>query len=192
MKYFRIFTAFLFFIVLVTAALSFMLPGNQQVKRSIIINATAATIYNHLAKLENFNKFSVWSQHDSTAIYTLAGTDGTIGASTSWKGSPEISGEGKIEIIALDPNRTVVHKLYFIKPKTRNAESTFILLETNKATTTVTWTFNMSTPRPWNIFNLLYSLDKQMGKDFEDGLAALKVLIELSNAINAQSGIPAK
>lgn len=182
MKYFRIFTAFLFFIVLVTAALSFMLPGSQQVKRSIIINTNAATIYNHIIKLENFNKFSVWSQQDSTAIYSLTGTDGTIGASTSWKGSPEISGEGKIEITALDPNRKVVHKLHFTKPKTRNAESTFTLLETNKATTTVTWTFNMATPRPWNIFNLLYSLDKQMGKDFEDGLAAMKIIIELNSA----------
>jgi len=192
MKYFRIFTAFLFFIVLVTAALSFMLPGSQQVKRSIVINATATTIYNHLIKLENFNKFSVWSQQDSTAIYTFAGTDGTIGASTSWKGSPEISGEGKIEITALDPNQKVMHKLHFTKPKKGNAESTFTLLETNKATTTVTWTFNMATPRPWNIFNLLYSLDKQMGKDFEDGLTALKVMIELSNANNLPSGIPAK
>ena len=38
----------------------------------------------------------------------------------------------------------------------------------------------MATPRPWNIFNLFYSLDKQMGKDFEDGLTALKNIIELN------------
>lgn len=182
MKYFKIFVSFLFFILLVTAGLSFFLPTSQKVERSIVINATAATIYSQLIKLENFNNFSVWSQQDSSAVYTMAGTDGTIGASTSWKGSPEISGDGKIEIIALDPNKKVVHKLHFTKPKKGNAESTFTLLETNKAITKVTWTFNMATPRPWNIFNLLYSIDKEMGKDFEDGLTAMKKMIELSNA----------
>ena len=188
MKYYRIFIAFIFFILLVTATLSFSLPATQKVERSITINATAAFIYSQLSKLENFHKFSVWSQQDSTAIYTLSGTDGTIGAATSWKGSPEISGEGKIEIIALEPDRKVMHTLHFTKPKKGKAESTFTLLETNKAITNVTWTFIMATPRPWNIFNLLFSLDKQMGKDFEDGLTTMKTIIELNNAA---AGLPA-
>ncbi len=180
MKLGRLLLFFLLAVIVTTAAMSFMLPTSQKIERSIVINASSVTIYNELIKLDNFNKFSVWSQQDSTAIYILAGTDGTVGASTSWKGSPEISGEGKIEIKALEPNRKVVHRLNFTQPKKGTAESIFTLNETNKATTTVTWTFNMATPRPWNIFNLLYSLDKQMGKDFEDGLKAMKTMIELS------------
>ena len=168
-----------------------MLPTSQKVERSIIINAPAASIYSQLIKLDNFHKFSVWSQQDSSAIYTLSGTDGTVGASTSWKGSPDISGDGKIEITALDLNKKVVHKLHFTKPKKGNAESTFTLLETNKAITNVTWTFNMATPRPWNIFNLLYSIDKEMGKDFEDGLTAMKTMIELSSANTTPAKTPA-
>jgi hypothetical protein len=182
MKFGRLFLFFLLAVIATAAAMSFMLPTSQKIERSIVINTSAATIYNEIIKLENFNKFSVWSQQDSTAVYTLSGTDGTVGASTSWKGSPEISGEGKIEIEALEPNRKVVHQLNFTQPKKGNAESVFLLNETNKATTTVTWTFNMASPRPWNIFNLFYSLDKQMGKDFEDGLTAMKTMIELSNA----------
>ena len=189
MSYFKIFVSFLFFIILVTLGLSFMLPSSQKVERSIVINASASSIYNQLIKLNNFHKFSVWSQQDSSTVYTLAGTDGTKGASSTWKGSPEISGEGKIEITALELNRKVVHKLQFSKPKKGKAESVFILNETNKETTTVTWTFKMATPRPSNIFNLLYSLDKQMGKDFEDGLKALKTMIELNNA---STGMPLK
>ncbi len=182
MKLGRLLLFFLLAVIATTAILSFMQPTSQKVERSIIINTPAKNIYGQLIKLENFNKFSVWSQQDSAAIYTLTGTDGAIGASTSWKGSPEISGEGKIEIIALDPNKRVVHKLHFTKPKKGTAESVFTLNETNKASTTVTWTFNMATPRPWNIFNLFYSLDKQRGKDFEDGLKAMKTLIELSDS----------
>ena len=191
MKFGRLLLFFLLAVIVTTAVLSFMLPTSQKIERSIVINTSAVTIYTQLIQLESFNKFSVWSQQDSTAVYTISGTDGTIGASTSWKGSPEISGEGKIEIKALEPNRKVMHQLNFTKPKKGTAESVFLLNETNKATTTVIWTFNMATPRPWNIFNLFYSLDKQMGKDFEDGLTAMKKMIEISNAA-PPAAIPVK
>lgn len=181
MKWGRLLLFFLLAVIAITAFLSFMQPTSQQVERLIVINTPAKNIYDQLVKLDNFNKFSVWSQQDSTAVYTLSGTDGTVGAYTSWKGSPEISGEGKIEITALEPNKKVVHKLQFTQPKKGNAESVFLLNETSKTTTSVTWTFNMATPRPWNIFNLFFSLDKQMGKDFEDGLKAMKTMIELSS-----------
>jgi hypothetical protein len=183
MKYFRILAGLLFFIVLVTIGLSFMLPTYQKAERSVEINASAPVIYAQLIKLENFNRFSVWSQQDSSAVYTISGTDGTVGAASSWKGSPEISGEGKIEIRELVPNAKVAHAIEFKEPKKINAESIFSLQETNKGKTTVTWTFKMATPRPWNIFNLFYSIDKEKGKDFEDGLKALKTLIELNAPI---------
>ena len=181
MKFIRLLVFFILAVIITVVALSFFLPTSQKVERSVVINAAAADIYNQLIKLENFNKFSVWSQQDSSAVYTLTGTDGTVGAATSWKGSTEISGEGKIEIISLETNKTVKHKLHFTKPKKGTAVSTFVLNQTNNNSTTVLWTFNMATPRPWNIFNLLYSLDEEMGKDFDDGLSALKALIEANN-----------
>jgi hypothetical protein len=181
MKWGRLLLFFLLAVIAITAFLSFMLPTSQQVVRSIVINSPADNIYDQLIKLDNFNKFSVWSQQDSAAIYTLTGTDGKVGAFTSWKGSPEISGEGKIEIAALEPNKKVVHQLQFTRPQKGTAESVFLFNETSKTTTTVTWTFNMATPRPWNIFNLFYSMDKERGKDFEDGLKAMKTMIEVSN-----------
>lgn len=177
MKTMRLLFFFILAVIVVTAALSFLLPTSQKIERSEVINAPAKTIYQQLVKLENFNKFSVWSQQDSAAVYTINGTDGTIGAYSSWTGSPEISGEGKIEITALEQDRKVEHKLHFTQPKEGSASSVFTLNE-NNGLTTVTWSFEMATPRPWNIFNLFYSMDKQMGKDFEQGLAALKSTIE--------------
>lgn len=177
MKTMRLLFFFILAVIVVTAALSFLLPTSQKIERSEVINAPAKTIYQQLVKLENFNKFSAWSQQDSAAVYTIKGTDGTVGAYSSWTGSPEISGEGKIEITALEQDRKVEHKLHFTQPKEGNASSVFTLNE-NNGLTTVTWSFEMATPRPWNIFNLFYSMDKQMGKDFEQGLASLKSLIE--------------
>ncbi len=178
MKFFRLFIFFLLSVIIIVAILTFMLPAKQKVSRSIDINAPASVVYNYIDKLQNFNKWSVWTQQDSSAIYTLTGTDGTIGATTSWKGHPQISGEGKIEIIALEKDQRVTQQFHFIQPKKATATSTLLLKEIEKATTTVTWNLEMETPRPWNIFNLLSSLDKQIGKDFEDGLKSLKKTIE--------------
>jgi len=177
MKTMRLLFFFILAVIVVTAALTFLLPVSQKIERSEVINAPAKTIYQQLVKLENFNKFSVWSQQDTSAVYTINGTDGTVGAYSSWTGSPEISGDGKIEITALEQDRKIEHKLHFTQPKEGNASSVFTLNE-NNGLTTVTWNFEMATPRPWNIFNLFYSMDKQMGKDFELGLATLKASVE--------------
>ena len=180
MKFLKLLFFFLLAILAVTAILSMLMATKQKIERSVIINAQASVIYRQLIKLDNFNKYSVWSQRDSSVKYTLAGTDGTVGASTSWTGDPEISGDGKIEIVLLEENKTIKHKLSFSQPKKGTAESAFTLKETN-GVTTVTWNFDLATPRPWNIFNLFYSLDKKMGKDFEESLATLKIAIEKIN-----------
>ncbi|NOT50002.1 MAG: hypothetical protein HOP10_01835 [Chitinophagaceae bacterium] len=177
MKVLRQLFFFLIAVMVVTAGLSMIMPTSQKLEKSITIDAPAAVIYKELIKLENFNKYSVWSQRDTSVKYTRTGTDGTVGATSSWTGDPAISGEGKIEIVSLQENKTVSHKLSFLKPKKGNAESLFTLNENNGATT-VNWNFKLSTPRPWNIFNLFYSLDKNMGKDFEEGLSLLKKAIE--------------
>ncbi len=180
MKFLKPFLFFLLAVVVATALLSFLLPVSQKLERSITIKAPASVIYQQLVKLENFHKFSVWSQQDSSAVYTLSGTDGTVGAASSWTGDPLVSGDGKIEISSLEPNKMVEHKIRFSTPKKGTALSVFHLNDMN-GLTTVTWNFEMPTPRPWNIFNLFYSMDKEMGKDFDFSLATLKNLIEKNN-----------
>lgn len=180
MRFLKPFFFFLISVMVVTAVLSMLMPTSQKVERSVTINAPAAMIYKELIKLDNFKKYSIWSQRDSSAKYTMTGTDGTVGAASSWTGDPYISGDGRIEIVSLEENKKVEHKLSFTKPKKGRAGSVFTLQENNGATT-VTWNFKLATPRPWNIFNLFFSLDKKMGKDFEEGLSLLKSAIETAN-----------
>ena len=177
MKQLKPFLVFLVFVVIAAVLLSFLMPTKQKLERTVTINAPAAVVYEQLSKLENFNKWSAWSRSDSSASYSISGTDGTVGAVSAWKGDPGLSGEGKMEITSLDPGKGVAHALYFNKPKKAKAGSRFTLKE-NNGNTTVTWNFEMHTPRPWNIFNLFYSMDKEMGEDFENGLASLKTLSE--------------
>lgn len=177
MKTLKPFLIFLLFVAISAGILSILLPASQKLEKTVTINAPASVVYEQLSKLKHFNNWSVWSKQDSSAKYTLSGTDGTVGASTAWSGDPDISGDGKITITALEPGKKVSHSFEFAQPKKAKGSSVFSLNE-NNGLTTVTWHFEMATPRPWNIFNLFYSMDKQMGNDFEKGLIALKELTE--------------
>ena len=180
MKYLKLTGILLLVIVALVTILALVLPTKQKVEKVIMIKAPVAVVYQYLASLENFNKWSVWDLRDSSSKHILSGKDGTVGAVSSWKGDPDISGEGNIRIASLLPNKKIVHTIHFIVPKKGMAQSEFIL-EEKGAETKLTWAFNLDTPRPGNVFNLFSSLAKKMGKDFEEGLVNLREEIEKSN-----------
>ncbi|HRX92561.1 MAG TPA: SRPBCC family protein [Chitinophagaceae bacterium] len=179
MKGLRLFLFFLLAVILIVAGMTFFLPVNQKIQRTVIINAPANIIFDELKKLENFNHYSVWGQQDSSVTYSIQGTDGTVGASTSWKGDPSVSGEGSISITELIPGRKIGHSIKFISPRKGNATSVFNLNSKEEKVTEVEWLITISTPRPKNIFNLFFSFDKQLGGDVETGLNTMKAGIEL-------------
>jgi len=55
---------------------------------------------------------------------------------------------------------------------------TSLLVSGNDTESTVTWTFEGSTPYPFNLMLLFMDMDKMIGKDFETGLNNLKVILE--------------
>lgn len=172
---------FFFFIsvLLITMLLSWLMPLSQAVDRRISIRASTGDVYAQLVSLEQFNQWSVWNLDDSTVKHTLSGEDGKVGAVSTWSGDPAISGEGRLEITAVEPDRFVAHRIQFISPQPNEARSSFSLQE-EQGITTVSWHFEMHTPRPWNIFNLFSSLDKQLGAAFDSSLVLLKRRTEKS------------
>ncbi len=177
MKLLKSLAVFLVCVIGVVIILMLVLPVKQTTQRSIIINAKPAIVYEYLSMLSNFNKWAVWNQVDSSMVNTITGTDGTPGAINNWKGNPALSGEGRIEITSLEINQEIEHRIEFISPKQMNAEAEFDLVEVN-GQTKVIWTFELSTPRPKNIFNLFSSLDNKMGNDFDKSLQMLRSNIE--------------
>lgn len=186
MKYLRLLFFFFLALIVVTAIFSWLAPVKQSLDKSISIQAPALVVYEQVARLENFNQWSAWNQHDSTVKITITGTDGTAGAASHWSGDASISGEGRIEITAAEPGKSVSQKIHFIKPKEGHAQSLFTLTELN-GLTTVNWHFESETPRPWNIFNFFADIDEQLGPEFEKGLAALKARVEKNTVPSGQS-----
>jgi effector-binding domain-containing protein/uncharacterized protein YndB with AHSA1/START domain len=174
-------------VIAIVMILMLILPTRQVVTKSIMINAAPADVYEYLSKLDNFNKWAIWNNSDSTTRHNITGKDGTPGATSTWLG--ENAGEGKIEITSLEINQEIEHKITFIQPKHRNAKSEFDLEPMAGNRTKVTWTFEIATPRPGNIFNLLSNLEARMGSAFEDGLKNLKAALESSNTASASKTV---
>jgi effector-binding domain-containing protein/uncharacterized protein YndB with AHSA1/START domain len=191
MKPLKLIIVFILTVAAIVAVLSWVLPASQTVEKSVTIHASSEKVYQYLSRLENFHRFSVWSLNDSAIVHTLSGTDGTVGAVSTWKGNPALSGEGKIEISALNPKSRIEHRIIFLRPEKAEAHSFFTLAEANNHTTLI-WKFRLLTPRPRNIFNLLSNLDKKMGKDFEQGLANLKKLLEENGTGKAEKNYEVK
>jgi hypothetical protein len=102
--------------IAVALILTLLLPTSRRIERQITINAAPAVVYEYLSKLDNFNKWSAWSNNDQSLKHTITGNDGTLGATSTWKGDPELSGEGQIKISSLEINREVEHKIHFLSP----------------------------------------------------------------------------
>jgi effector-binding domain-containing protein/uncharacterized protein YndB with AHSA1/START domain len=150
MKLWRTLLVFLAFFVVAWGIMSLVVPTKQKVERTVTIHASASEVYAKLSNVDELEKWWVWKRADSSA---------------------------DVELSEQEPGKRIVYKIHFLKPKEREAKSTFLIAESN-GLTSVTWNFEMFVPRPWNVFNLFSSLDKEKGKDFDEGLAALKKLTD--------------
>lgn len=175
--------------VAVALILTLLLPTSRRIERQITINAAPAVVYEYLSKLDNFNKWSAWSNNDQSLKHTITGNDGTLGATSNWKGDPELSGEGQIKISSLEINKEVEHEIHFLSPNKMDAKSEFDLQEMG-GQTKIRWQFELATPRPWNIFNMFNNMEKSMGQDFDQGLRNLKAAIERGSPIAEEKGYP--
>ncbi|MBO9593761.1 MAG: SRPBCC family protein [Niabella sp.] len=181
MKFIRGILLFLFFVLISLFALSFFAPDKQEVVKSIVIQAPVKKVYDQMVLLQNFNNWSVWGQSDSTIRYTTNQLpDGQVGTTVMWEGNALLSGKGKIALTGLLPEKQITHHISLLEPQKFEADSRFDLKQQDDHTTVVTWTFTLPSKKPWNVFNIFYSLEKEKGAEFERGLQALKLIIEKS------------
>lgn len=111
-------------------------------------------------------------------VKMFSGTDGEVGAISSWKGNKEV-GEGEQEIIKIVPGERVEGELRFFKPWKSTSACYLVVDETANRNSKVSWGFTGSNKFPMSIMMLFMNMDKMVGKDFEEGLAALKEKLEM-------------
>lgn len=172
-----IFLYILLGLVVLILALSVIAPKHYDVNRSVVINKPVSQVYNYLKYIKNQDEWSPWAKKDPDMKQTFTGTDGEIGFISRWEGNKDV-GTGEQELTHLSENESVLTELRFYKPWESQSDGYFRLEPIDDNTTKVIWGFSGKNKFPWHILMMFMSMEKAVGKDFEEGLADLKTILE--------------
>jgi uncharacterized protein YndB with AHSA1/START domain len=165
------------FVAVVAAAVMFA-PTDFAVQREIVINRPRAEVFEYAKNLKNQNDWGPWFKRDPAMKQEFTGTDATPGFTSKWTSqNPEV-GSGEQEIKRIVPNERIDTELRFTEPMNSTADAYLTTEDAGPDQTKVKWGFTGSMPRPFNLFPLIMDLDAAVGKDYEEGLATMKQILE--------------
>ena len=151
-------------------------PDTFTVQRSAAIKAPAEKIFAVIDDFHRWPDWSPWEKLDPAIKRTLGGPANGKGATYAWEGNGK-AGAGRMEIIESAPASKVGIQLDFIKPFEGHNIAEFTLTPQGDSTQ-VSWVMRGPTPFVSKLMQVFMSLDRVIGKDFEEGLANLKALTE--------------
>jgi hypothetical protein len=159
------------------AILAIVAPKTYDVSRSISISKPISEVFDYIRSLKKQDEWGPWAKKDPNMVKEFTGTDGEVGAISSWKGNKEV-GEGEQKITGIEVNEVVETQLRFLKPFKSASDAYIRVLEEGNGSTKVTWGFSGENKFPVSIMMLFMNMDKNVGKDFEQGLSDLKLILE--------------
>jgi uncharacterized protein YndB with AHSA1/START domain len=163
-------------LVVVLAAIGFMLPSNFKVQRAATIAAPPEKVYAFIADPRQWKAWSAWNRRDPAMQVQYAGAASGTGAKWSWQSQSQ--GNGAMEFIEAVPGERVVYSLTF--PDMGMTSRGTLSLAPEGGGTRITWSQEGDVGRsPVNRYFALF-MDRLVGPDFEQGLANLKALAEKS------------
>jgi hypothetical protein len=177
-KILGILVGLLLLVIGVLAALVFITPSDFKVEREITINKPRAEVFNYVKLLKNQNEWGPWVKKDPAIKLEYKGTDGEVGFTSSWESNVEDVGVGAQEIKKIVESSQIDTELRFKKPFESTSQAFMILDEASPTSTKVKWGFNGSMPKPLNLMLVFIDMDKEVGKDFDEGLKNLKGILE--------------
>ncbi|MCX7400904.1 MAG: SRPBCC family protein [Planctomycetales bacterium] len=161
-------------IVVVVLILGFSRPSTFRVERSITVNVPAEMVYALLTDFRRSEAWSPWEKKDLNMKKTFSGPATGLGSTFEWEGNQNV-GHGRQEIVEAVPCSKVTTRLNFYKPFKGENMAEFLFEPTNGGTL-VHWV--MYGPLNFIVRVLCFNMDKMIGKDFEEGLASIKVHLE--------------
>ncbi len=159
----------------VVVAVAATRPDRFEVRRAARIAAPAATIFPLIDHLRTMNIWNPFANRDPAMRGTYEGPERGPGAAFGFDGGK--SGTGRIEIVESIVPARVVMRLSMVRPMAAENQIVFELAPAPGATE-VTWSMSGKVPLLARVIHLLLSMDRMVGREFERGLADLKVMAE--------------
>lgn len=159
--------------VAVVVGVAFVLPQQVHVERSAVIAASPDQVFAVVNDLTRAKEWGPWYKRDPKMEIAFEGPPAGVGAKLKWNSATE--GEGSQEVVESEPFKSITTKLDFGEQGTASAAFLFVSVEGG---TKVTW--SMDTDVGMNPVARYMGLmfDTWIGKDYEEGLANLKQLVE--------------
>ena len=165
-------------LILLIVLLATIAPKKYDVSRSIIINKPIGDVFQYIKYVKNQDFWGPWNQRDPDMKKRYTGEDGTVGFVSAWESNHKQVGSGEQEITSIVENVKMESELRFLKPWKSVSNGYINVYEDKNNATKVVWGFHGTNKVPMNIMMLFFNMDKAVGKDFEEGLASLKTILE--------------
>jgi len=168
------------FVSLIAIALisALFMKKEYAVVKEITINKPKAVVFDYVKHLKNQDNYSVWNMKDPNMEKTFTGTDGMIGAISSWKSTNDEVGEGDQEIIGITEGEKIDMELRFHVPMESKDHAYISTTALNDSTTQVKWGFDGKLPYPMNLMFITMDMEGMLGDQLQTGLENLKKILE--------------
>jgi hypothetical protein len=160
-------------------------PNTYTVSRALTVAAPQDVAFAQVNDFKLWAAWSPWAKMDPNMVPTYEGADSGVGAIYKWKGNDEV-GQGMMTIKANKPPESIDIDLQFLEPFPSQADTLFTFAPDGEGTK-VTWVMAGKANFMTKAFGLFMNMDEMIGKDFEKGLAQLKVAAEADAKARAEA-----
>lgn len=171
-------------IVILVVGVSFLLPSEAHVERTITVKASPETVFALLNDFKKWGAWSPWEKIDTAMKKIYEGPETGVGSVYKWSSENSKVGKGMQTITVSKPNEQVETEL---KMEGMGTSIAGFKLEKAGDSTKITWYLDKNVKSsaflariPGRYFNLM--MDGMIGKDFEAGLQAIKTEAETLEA----------
>ena len=150
-----------------------IVPKDFTISVSTTINKPQAVVFDYVKLIKNQEKYSVWIMKDPNLKIEYSGTDGTVGAKSSWE-SPD-DNVGSQQITKITDNSIDVN-LHFEKPMKGDNKAATIVEELSDNQTKLTSEFYVHADYPFNLMSFVFK--SFIKEDQSQNLANVKKILE--------------
>ena len=163
-------------IIVIILVFALFIDKEFSLSKEIVVNKPKQQVFDYVKLIKNQEQYSVWVMKDPNIKIVYTGTDGTVGAQSSWESEDKNVGVGEQQIIELKEAESMKVELRFKEPFEGTNYATNIFTSVGDNQTKVTTTFTGKSNYPMNIMNLF--MDMVLGKDMESNLNNMKAKLE--------------
>lgn len=150
--------------------------GTFEVEREAVIAAPPGVLFELVADFQQWERWSPWARVDLQMKKEFEGAPATVGHVCRWSGRGQV-GTGSTTVSAVDAPRRVEIRLEWSRPLTLEGDIVFTF-DPTQAGTRVHWGIRGQKGFLARAYSLVADLEGQLGRQFEEGLAAIRTASE--------------